>query len=157
MHRFEGMTAPRPGRIRERLIEDHEALDRLLARLTMAFRSNDWKLASDTYADLERELSAHFRTEEELLFPEFCQTEPREAADLLDEHRAIRARVFELGVGIDLHQTRLAAIEELVTKLRRHAEREDALLYRWADRDFSDPARVENVFAHGHSPVAPVS
>jgi hemerythrin len=157
MHPFKGMTAPRPGRIRERLIEDHEALDRLLARLTMAFRSNDWKLASDTYADLERELSAHFRTEEELLFPEFCQTEPREAADLLDEHRAIRARVFELGVGIDLHQTRLAAIEELVTKLRRHAEREDALLYRWADRDFSDPARVENVFAHGHSPVAPVS
>lgn len=122
----------------------------------MAFRSDDWKLASKTYAELERELSAHFQIEEEALFPEYCQTEPREAADLLDEHRAIRARVFELGVGIDLHQTRLPAIEELVTKLRRHAEREDALLYRWADRDFSDPARVENVFAHGHSPVAPV-
>lgn len=150
------MTAPRPGRIREHLIEDHRELERLLARLTMAFRSDDWKLASETYAELERELEAHFRTEEEVLFPELCQTEPREVTELLDEHRAIRARVFELGVGIDIHQTRLAAIEELVAKLRQHKDREDALLYRWADRDFSDPARVENAFARGHSPVAPV-
>jgi len=70
---------------------------------------------------------------------------------LIEEHRALRKRLDELGIGVDVHQTNIGAIRELAAKLRRHAEREDALLYRWADRELDawkftatlDRARIE--------------
>lgn len=131
---------------------DHDDLDGLLQRLIAAFQTGDWDVARTTYAQFETQLTTHLRVEEELLFPDFEKVEPVETALLKDEHARIRARLFELGVGVDLHQTRLPAIEELAQSLRQHADRENKLLYRWADRFYSDTSRFENFFTHGRSP-----
>jgi hemerythrin-like domain-containing protein len=153
------MTAAPMGPIQTRLVADHEELDLLLERLIAAYETNDREIAACAYRDFEEALSAHFEAEERLLFPDFAHQEPEETNRLREDHRRIRARVEELGIGVDLHATRVGAIRELAQSLRAHAARENTLLYRWADRAFSDPAaraRLGTGFVHGRSPVAPV-
>lgn len=132
-----------PGTLHTRLIAEHGKLDDLLDRLIAAYRTGDRGVAASSFAELEHHLEAHLAMEEQLLFPEFARFDLREADELRAEHRAIRSRMALLGVGVDLHLTRLPAIEDLALVLRRHASREDALLYRWADRELADPAHRE--------------
>jgi len=163
--RHAGMTdAPIEGMayqsISSHLRADHEQLDLWLRNLVTAFKTGDRDAATEAYEKFERHLAEHLRLEEEVLFPELVLTDPKEVEALRGEHAAIRARVFELGIGVDLHQTRLPAIEELAITLRRHAAREDAMLYEWADRVFSNPEHWharDTFFTHGRSPAPPVS
>jgi hemerythrin-like domain-containing protein len=143
------MTSPPTGSLHVRLLAEHYELEKLFEPLASAFRSDDWELASETYAELQARVTAHLRVEEDLLFPELVKVHPAEAEQLQHEHDAIRARVLELSIGVDLHQTTLGGIADLATMLRRHAEREDRMLYRWADRHFGEPITT---FPHGHAP-----
>jgi len=126
------------GSLRARLASEHDELDAFLDRLIAAFRTGDRGEAGDAYEELEWRLRDHFAFEEESLFEEFARTEPAETEALRREHVDLVARLEALGVGVDLHETRLGEIEELAQLLRRHATREDALLYRWADQAFAD-------------------
>ena len=147
------MTSPTTDGVKARMISDHDDLDAFLDQLIAAYETGDRGAAASAYQELEARLKAHFAMEEELLFPEFARGEPREADELRAEHAAIRASLDELGVGVDLHQTRLPAMRELAGRLRGHAARENEAVYRWADRAFSDPARraiFERAFTHGH-------
>lgn len=149
------MMAP----LRHQFLADHEQLEALLGELITAFETGDHEIARDTFRRFEKLLLAHLEIEERQLLPELAATHAREVADLRDEHRAIRTRVEELAVGVELHQVRLSAIRTLVDDLHHHAAREDRLLYRWADRVFSEPARraeLESMFTRGRSPAPPV-
>lgn len=144
----------------QRLLADHEQLEILLGELIAAFETGDRDLARETYRRFEGQLVEHIAMEEQLLFPELAASQPREVDELRAEHRAIGARLDELGIGVDLHNTRLSTIRALVADLHAHAAREDRMLYAWSDRVFSDPtrhARLENFFTHGRSPAALVS
>ncbi|HEU0032555.1 MAG TPA: hemerythrin domain-containing protein [Kofleriaceae bacterium] len=143
------MTAALTG-IHSRLLLDHAELEGFLERLIAAFRTGDRDAAREAYREVETRLTAHIAMEEELLFPDFEKTEPGETHELTLEHAAIRARLEELAIGVDLHATRLPAIEELAQMLRKHGQRENELLYRWADRVYSDETRrpdFENFFS----------
>ena len=142
--------------VKARLITDHEELDAFLEQLIAAYETGDRGAAASAHKELEARLNAHFAMEEELLFPEFAGVEPREVDELRAEHTAIRALLDELGVGVDLHQTRLPAMRALAQRLRGHAVRENEAVYRWADRVFSDPARrasFDRAFAHVRAAV----
>jgi len=159
MHVLLVMKDEPTGPIQRQLAMEHEELDVLLEELIAAYETNERELAERAYAKFERMLSAHLDAEEQLLFPDFARSEPGETNRLREDHRRIRARVEELGIGVDLHATRIGAIRELVQTLRAHAAQENALLYRWADRVFSHPAeraRFTSFFAGERSPVAPV-
>jgi len=143
------MTSPPTGSLHRRLLADHEDLEKLFEPLASAFRSDDWELASETYGELQARIAAHLRVEEDLLFPELVKVLPAEEEQLRHEHDAIRTRVLELGIGVDLHQTTLGGLADLATMLRRHAAREDRLLYRWAHRHFGEPVIH---LPHGHTP-----
>lgn len=147
------------GSIHDRLLAEHAGLDASLERLLAAYRTGDRDVAAEAFGDFEGRLTDHFDLEERAIFPAFSEHEPREAAELAAEHAAIRTRVDELGVGVDLHATRLGAIEGLAQMLRAHAAREDRLLYPWADQTFSDPALrpyLDAFLAHGRSPAPAV-
>ncbi|MGE0402367.1 MAG: hemerythrin domain-containing protein [Kofleriaceae bacterium] len=144
--------------IRTRMMMDHEDLSADLDELIRTFELGDWALARTAYNAVESRLKNHLAAEEELLFPELARVSPHEVAELLDEHRALRKRLEEVGIGVDVHQANLGAIRELAQDVRRHAAREDALLYRWADRELDQLAtlsRFENLFVHGRSPAPP--
>ena len=145
--------------IRSHMRADHEQLAVWLEDLIAAYKTGDRDAAAEAYGKFEKRLAEHLALEEDVLFPELERSEPEEVAALRDEHTAIRSKLFELGVGVDLHVTRLSAIESLVTTLRTHAAREDGMLYEWADRVFSDPERwiqLDSYFTHGRSPAPPV-
>jgi hemerythrin len=143
------------------LSADHDEIERLLANLIDAFETGDRDIAAAAYRDVERHLSAHFAIEDDVLLPELSRAYPDEARALAEEHQAIRLKVDELGIGVDLHATRAPAIRELVDMLRAHAHREDSLLYRWVDHAADEPAlraRIENaLMPRGRSPAPPTT
>jgi hypothetical protein len=125
------MTAPTTNR--ERLLLEHEHINHALDQLIAAYETGDHDIARVAFATFDRTLAAHLRMEDDRLLPRFAVLDPAEAETLRAEHRSIRAAIDELGVGTDLHLTRLSAIRQLAALLRIHAHREDSFLYRWAD------------------------
>jgi hemerythrin len=129
--------------LRQAMMADHTEIATMFDDLVLAFRSGNRDEAAAMFRELERRLEDHLATEDELLLPSLRHADPAEAAALADEHRRIRARLLELGVGVDLHLTRATWVEQFVDLLRSHARREDELLYRWA----SEPAAHVDVGA----------
>jgi hemerythrin HHE cation binding domain-containing protein len=119
--------------LRESLLRDHDEIDRGLADLVRAYETGDHQVAREAFRAFDARLAAHFAFEDEHLLPAFGKFDPQEAQAIAGEHRAIRTYVDELGIGTDLHLTRLPAIKTLVQRLRAHARREDLALYRWVD------------------------
>ena len=115
------------------MLDDHAEIEALVGDVTNAFRCGDRAVAAEAYGRLEKRLLAHIAREDELFLAVLERSDPDEASALAAEHAKIRARLFELGVGVELHYTRDTVIAELVEMLRIHARREEALLYRWAE------------------------
>jgi hemerythrin-like domain-containing protein len=131
---------PRPAKptspeekLRRFMADSHRQLNELFDRLLAAMEAN----APDTrelWNELDRGLHAHMEAEERYLLPRFARSHADEAAALLREHGQIREQLLELGVAVDLHCIRLDQSQRFIATLRDHAEREDRLLYDWADQ-----------------------
>lgn len=121
--------------LRQRLLDDHVELAKQLRRLADSVDAND--SCSDLgqiWAGLESHLLDHLDAEERYLFPMAAREHRAEIEALRAEHQHIRRAVAELGVCVDLHTLRKAAIVDLIEFLQRHAEREDRSLYEWCER-----------------------
>lgn len=116
------------------LRRDHDELDRRYEDLLAAYRSGDWNEVRAEWDVFEAALRAHLATEERHVFPRFRDEAPDEERALRREHEELRRMLTMIGVGIDLHAVPERDAEELVRRLRDHAARENALLYRWMDR-----------------------
>ena len=86
------------------------------------------------WAKFDRGLRAHLEAEERFVFPAFVRVDRDAALGLLREHGEIREQLLELGVAVDLHLLRAEASQAFMVALRAHAAREEALMYRWADK-----------------------
>jgi hemerythrin superfamily protein len=123
------------------LLEDHRRLELLFEELLSAFEENDREGVATTWSEFDRRLLAHMNAEERYLIPSLFRVDPRAARTILEEHRHLRARLTELGAGVDLHVVRLEAARGFVDELRAHARNEDRLLYRWADEHVAEADR----------------
>lgn len=133
-------TPARPDELRQLLGRDHERLDRLFRDLLAAFEADARTEVARLWNEFDGDLRHHMRLEEELLLPKFAELNADEAAALRAQHDLIRDKLLQLGVGVDLHMTRHAQVDEFVRELRAHAKREDDLMYRWAETHLRDPA-----------------
>lgn len=127
------MTNALSSRIRQELTNQHAALDEMLEELTRAASQVDPQPLQEAWAGFEAGLLRHLEFEETFLFPVVRDAHPEEVHALLADHDRIRDVVGDLGVCCDLHTVRKQAVERLVKMLRSHAEREDAIVYRWVD------------------------
>ena len=125
-------THPSPS-LRAILSHEHRDLAEVLLAVHEAFKSGDREEADRMFRQLEQRLEAHLRLEEREIIPRFARFDLEEAERLLDEHTRIRARLAEVGVGVDLHATRDTTVRALFTELVDHAAREDQLMYRWLE------------------------
>jgi hemerythrin superfamily protein len=123
------------------LKNDHERLDRLFQALLDAVEAADAPTISLVWGDFERGLVAHLDFEESSLFPVLEARHPETIGALRLEHVQIRRLLDELGIYADIHALRKDVAEELVTKLRAHAELEDRTLYPWAEAVVSESAK----------------
>lgn len=152
---FEGLTCelpdlttrpePRAPGLRAGLMHQHGVLEALFEQLLAASEANAREDVAATWAQLEHTLEQHLGFEEQAIFPQLAKVEPDEVASLAREHWQLRRSLAELGIEVDLHVVRHASVRELVAALRRHALREDALMYRWAEQHLVSPARARAV------------
>jgi hypothetical protein len=149
--------APPSPSIREHLLADHRALEQALERMVAAFEMNDRERIQRAYSAFEPRLLAHMDAEERYILPALLRVDEAEARAILDEHAHIRGRLMELGMGIDLRLVRLDMARDFQDELKAHAEREDALLYRWADQHLEAPDRASLLHAVADSVVSKLS
>jgi hemerythrin-like domain-containing protein len=117
----------------ELLAREHDRLDQLFEELLSALRADAREDARRLWAEFDEGLCEHMQLEEQVVLPALRTAEPREAAALTEEHGQIRAKLAELGVALDLHEVRAETVADFVEQLRRHARRENALAYQWAE------------------------
>jgi Hemerythrin HHE cation binding domain len=141
MSQRENVPASERAGLRSLLSRDHERLEQLFEDLCAAFDADAPQDAARLWGELDQGLSAHMDFEERYVLPGFRAVDPREAGDLLQEHELIRRRLIELGVGVDLHLLRVEVVTDFIALLRAHARREDALIYRWAERALPQSAQ----------------
>ncbi len=111
-----------------------------LAMLGAGFACDPCDLAR-RWGEIDHQLSDHMTAEENFLFPAYEHDEPENAQDLRDQHARLREQALEIGIAVQLHTVRMEQIQAFVAALRAHAQREEASLYRWADRHASDDER----------------
>ena len=128
--------------IRDKLTADHRLLETLFDELLRRLALDDRDETRDAWNEFERGLTAHLDAEEKLVLPAFAFAAPEEAAAIRKEHASIRAKLLELGVAVDLHAIRWPAAAAFITELRAHATREDALMYRWAEKNLEETVRA---------------
>lgn len=125
--------AASPDEIHDQLLADHRRLEDLFTRLLAAFGANDRECIQSLWGEFDTLLTAHLEAEEKFMIPALARTNERAASALYAEHEHIRARLLEIGTGIDLHIIRFEAARAFIDELRAHSHHEDEVLYRWAD------------------------
>lgn len=129
--------------LRRLLTSDHARLDLLFRDLLAALRADAREDAARLWNRFDAELSAHLDLEERLILPAFSEENAAEASVLLEQHGQIRRELAELGLGLDLHLTRAEVFAGFVERLRRHAEREDQLMYAWAEQAVPEDSQMQ--------------
>jgi len=129
--------------LRTLLREDHDRLDEPFEQVLSVFEADARNEAARLWTEFERGLLAHFELEEQPILPELAKVNAVEASELLHEHARLRAKLGELGIGVDLHLTRDEAVADFIATLRAHAGREDALMYRFAQTSL--PERTQAI------------
>jgi hemerythrin superfamily protein len=118
--------------IEQFMIDSHRRLEAVAKEVLDACAADapDFSIA---WSKFERDLRAHLEAEERYILPAFARADREEAMRLLREHGQIREHLLEIGVAIDLHCMRLEASTAFMATLRAHAQREEQLMYRWAE------------------------
>jgi hypothetical protein len=133
---------PQPlGDLRSLLSHDHVRLVRLLEQLLAASTLEARLDLARLWAEFESGLKRHLQLEECYLFPGLQQLAPAEAAVLVREHAEIRAHLSRVGIALELRLATHELAEEFARLLGIHAAREDALIYRWAEKQLAGPTR----------------
>lgn len=128
--------------IREQLTADHARLAALFRDVLRRLALDDRDETREAWSDFERGLLAHLDAEERLVLPAFAVDHPDEARAIRAEHDGFRARLLDLGVAVDLHHIRLEDATSFIRELTDHASRENALMYRWADKNLEAAVRT---------------
>jgi len=124
--------------LKQRLLADHADLERQLQVLARAVEANDAACdLRECWTRVESSLRDHLDTEERTIFPVVAAAHREEIEALRAEHQAIRKSLTELGLAVELHTLRKAAVDKLFLFLSEHAARENHSLYDWLE-DTSD-------------------
>jgi hemerythrin superfamily protein len=120
---------------------DHQRLEQLFRELENAVEGADQPTIQRDWTDFERGLLAHFEAEERLVLPLLESEHAPEVERAKQDHERLRALLANLGVRTDLHLLRKDVADELIARLREHAEWEDRTLYPWAQTRASEETR----------------
>ena len=129
-------AAPALAEVAAKLRDEHVKLTRGYDELLAAYGCGDWGAVDAAWAPIEASLRAHIALEEAEVLPLLDERAPAEAAALRADHAELLANLDAIVVGLELHTLPLARAEEIVGRLRAHAEREERVL----ERSFVRPA-----------------
>lgn len=125
--------------LHDALVADHAKLERRFEAMLEEMHAGAARDQSAEWTRFEEALLGHFDAEEQHLLPIFEAHDPDAADAIRRDHEQIRARLRDLGIGVDLRTVREQSVRELVQMLRDHAAREETL-YRFADSQADEQA-----------------
>ena len=128
---------------RETMSDDHRQCDVLFAAVETAVSQQAWTAADGAFAKYERAMLAHFKAEEELLFPAFeNQTGMRMGPTqvMRNEHAQMRELIGALRAALEAHDAEdyLGYAETLLIMMQQHNMKEENVLYPMCDQQLSD-------------------
>jgi hemerythrin-like domain-containing protein len=133
----EEKNMPKPAHERSELhgtmAENHERLEQLFERMLLGVRGKDAGGIQATWQQLDDDLRAHLRAEDELVLPTFELQAGVEAARIRAEHHQIRRELDELGRELAGREIDRRRAERFLQLLHEHLLREERVLYPWAD------------------------
>jgi polyisoprenoid-binding protein YceI/hemerythrin-like domain-containing protein len=132
----------RDNSIAETLADGHAHLQRSFADILELSLDLDADELRQPWKTFELGLIRHLDLEEEHVLRPFAVVEPGPAAEILAEHKRVRAALTQLGIDLDLHSLRPEQVQTFVEQLREHVAREESLLYPWAARQLGAEART---------------
>ena len=121
----------------------HAHCDDLFAAAESAVANRKWQEARTLFADLERELDTHFRSEEEILFPAFESVTGMTGGPtqmMRIEHAQMRHLLEQMhsAVGETPNGEMFAgAAETLLILMQQHNMKEENILYPMCDRSLA--------------------
>jgi polyisoprenoid-binding protein YceI/hemerythrin-like domain-containing protein len=128
--------------IAETLADGHAQLQRSFADIVELSFDLDTDELRQPWKKFEVGLIRHLDLEEEHVLRPFAAAEPGPAAEILAEHKRVRAALTQLGIDLDLHSLRPEQVQTFVEQLRAHVAREESLIYPWAARQLGAEART---------------
>jgi hypothetical protein len=117
--------------LNELLAADHDKIRALLDQFLNHVHAGNWQRADSTFSSLERLTDRHLEFEEQQVFPvfdqhpELCPGGQGSTEKMLAQHQQIRARLGDVGIGLQLHQIREVAMQRLAQSIDEHAADED--------------------------------
>jgi hypothetical protein len=144
---MEQQLSVRQSELCEMLRRDDDLLAKAFEALFARLADDDGRGSlRDAWNELDDELRARFRVEEELLLPVLELVLHNEATRLCDEHHQLLEELDRLGVDIDLHQLESTRVQAFLRLLRQHALSEQTLLHPWADERLSHQRKSDLIW-----------
>ena len=145
----------------ECLERHHRECDDLFATLEDAVSKADWTQASLNFALFRDQLEAHFRAEEEVLFPHFEEitgmTEGPTSVMRM-EHESMRTVLLRIAEALKNEDEAEFAgeSETLFVRMQQHNMKEEGVLYPMCDRRLANTAetlsaRIQKVIAEAQT------
>ena len=133
-------TDPMP--YQEALTAQHRSCDAAFAAIEQAAHGRDWAAAADAARKFVAETEAHFRFEEETLFPALEEAAPMASGPvsvMRMEHAQMREFFNDLGIATDKRDPELLhdVLETLLLLMQQHNMKEEGVLYPIADQGLS--------------------
>lgn len=128
--------------ITQTLAEGHARLQRSFTDIVGLSLELDGDDLRQPWKAFELALIHHLDLEEAHVLRPFASAEPGPAAEILAEHKGVRAALTQLGIDLDLHCLRPEQVQTFIEQLRTHVAREESLLYPWAARQLGAEART---------------
>jgi len=121
------------------LRDEHRSCDEIFSDAEKAVIENNWKEAEEKFLDFANETLAHFKREEEILFPEFeAITKSTEGPTrvMKFEHEQVRGLFGKMAEAIEnkKRDDYLSLSESMMILLQQHNMKEEQMLYAMCDR-----------------------
>lgn len=123
----------------------HRRLDDMLDEVELLADAERWQDARRGFVTFRRELEAHIRLEEEMMFPTFEQEAPMLRGPTMvmrAEHAAIKASLMQIAGELTEERPIARATAELEAQLDAHNFKEERVLYPAFERAASAPVRA---------------
>ncbi len=121
------------------LTEEHRRGDNLYAKLEELVQAENWQEAVVLFKEFSEDVLAHFKKEEEILFPEFERTTgitmgPTQVMRI--EHAQARELIERMKEYLDKRDKRgfLSVADTLMILLQQHNLKEEQILYPMCDQ-----------------------
>jgi hypothetical protein len=116
------------------LAADHDRLERTFQAIATRACGGDFQHLEPDWSAFQDAVLSHLEAEDKYLIQEVLVERPAEANDLLDEHARLRVELLRLGFDFARHCCSGERVDAFVAALRAHAEREERVFDRDADR-----------------------